>query len=189
LKDEPLSTVATSTSAKTHWEKLSVCYEGKGEQQIIHLIDEVFWGTLSDSKPLQPQINSLVRAAGTISALGLTLDDKLIVFAIISSLPSSMNTLKKILSNTKPSDMTTEHVTSQIVLDKQQCIHESGTSATAFFAKITKKGRGRRDDKPGDKKEEMYSLQDLQPRSIRVPEAQARERRSGPVKRDHSSTC
>ena len=62
LKDEPLSTVATSTSAKTHWEKLSVRYEGKGEQQIIHLIDEVFRGTLSDSKPLQPQINSLVRA-------------------------------------------------------------------------------------------------------------------------------
>jgi hypothetical protein len=107
---------------------------------------------LSDSKPLQPQINSLVHAAGTISALGLTLDDKLIAFAIISSLPSSMNTLKKILSNTKPSDMTTEHVTSQIVLDEQQCVHESGTSATAFFAKITKKGRGRRDDKPGDKK-------------------------------------
>jgi hypothetical protein len=63
-----------------------------------------------------------------------------------------MNTLKKILSNTKPSDMTTKHVTSQIVLDKQQCVHESGTSATAFFAKIAKKGRGRRDDKPGDKK-------------------------------------
>jgi hypothetical protein len=152
LKDEPLSTVATSTSTKTHWEKLSVCYEGKGEQQIIHLIDEVFQGMLSDSKPLQPQINSLVRVAGTISALRLTLDDKLIVFAIILSLPSSMNTLKKILSNTKPSDMTTEHVTSQIVLDKQQHVHESGTSATVFFAKIAKKGRGRRDDKPGDKK-------------------------------------
>jgi hypothetical protein len=98
---------------------------------------------LSDSEPLQPQINSLVRAAGTISALGLTLDDKLIAFAIILSLPSSMNTLKKILSNTKPSDMTTEHVTSQIVLDKQQSIHESGTSATVFFAKIAKKGRGK----------------------------------------------
>ena len=34
-----------------------------------------------------------------------------------------MNVLKKILSNTKPLDMTTEHVTSQIVLDKQQCVH------------------------------------------------------------------
>ena len=58
-----------------------------------------------------------------------------------------MNVLKKILSNTKPSDMTTEHVTSQIVLDEQQRVHKSGTSATVFFAKYAAKGRGKKGDK------------------------------------------
>ena len=56
-----------------------------------------------------------------------------------------MSTLKKILSITKPSDMTTEHVMSQIVLDEQQRIRESGTSATAFFAKFVKRGKGKND--------------------------------------------
>jgi len=61
-----------------------------------------------------------------------------------------MTTLKKILSNSKPSDMTTDHVMSQIVLDEQQRVRESGTTATAFFAKIAKKGKWK-DDKSGEK--------------------------------------
>ena len=117
---------------------------------MLHLIDEIFWGTLSESEPLQPQINTIILAASKVTTLRLPLDDKLVMFAIISSLPPSMGTLKKILSNTKPSDMTTENVMSQIALDEQQRVRESGTSASAFFAKITKKGKGVK-DKSGDK--------------------------------------
>ena len=117
---------------------------------MLHLIDEIFQGTLSESKPLQPQINTIILAASKVTTLRLPLDDKLVAFAIISSLPPSMGTLKKILSNTKPSDMTTENVMSQITLDEQQRMCESGTSASAFFAKIAKKGKGAK-DKSGDK--------------------------------------
>jgi transposase InsO family protein len=151
LKQEPLSVLAlTSTSAKSHWTKLSIRYEGKGEQRMLHLIDEIFRGTLSESEPLQPQINNIVLAASKVNTLGLPLDDKLVAFAIISSLPPSMSTLKKILSYTKPSDMTTENVTSQIILDEQQRVRESGDNASAFFAKISKKGKGQK-DKQGEK--------------------------------------
>ena len=151
LKKELLSVLAhTSTTAKSHWDKLSVRYEGKGKQCMLHLIDEIFWGTLSKSEPLQPQINTILLAASKVTTLGLPLDDKLVTFAIISSLPPSMGTLKKILSNTKPSDMTTENIMSQITLDEQQHVHESGTSASTFFAKIAKKGKGTK-DKSGDK--------------------------------------
>ena len=151
LKQEPLSVIAhTSTTAKTHWEKLSVRYEGKGEQRMLHLIDNIFRSTLSESEPLQPQINTILLAASKVTTLSLPLNDKLVAFAIISSLPSSMSTLKKILSNTKPSDMTTENIMSQIVLDEQQRVRESGTNASAFFAKIAKKGKGQK-DKSGDK--------------------------------------
>ena len=151
LKQEPLSVIAhTSTTAKTHWDKLSVRYEGKGEQRMLHLIDEIFRSTLSESEPLQPQINTILLVASKVTTLRLSLDNKLVAFAIISSLPSSMSTLKKILSNTKPSDMTTENVMSQIVLDEQQRVRESGTSASAFFAKVAKKGKGAK-DKSADK--------------------------------------
>jgi hypothetical protein len=56
LKQEPLSVIAhTSTTAKTHWDKLSVRYEGKGEQRMLHLIDEIFRSTLSKGNPSNPK--------------------------------------------------------------------------------------------------------------------------------------
>ena len=88
-----------------------------------------FLGTLSKSEPLQPQINTILLAASKVTTLRLPLNDKLVTFAIISPLPPSMGTLKKILSNIKLSNITTENIMSQIALDKQQCMHESGTSA------------------------------------------------------------
>jgi len=99
------------------------------------LIDEVFRTTISDSEPLEPQINALIRAASTIANLGLTLEDKLLAFAIISSLPASFSTLKTILSTTKPSDLSSEYVKAQVILDEQRRVRESGVGATAYFAK------------------------------------------------------
>jgi hypothetical protein len=70
LKQEPLSVIAhTSTTAKTYWDKLSVCYEGKGEQRMLYLIDEIFQSTLSESEPLQPQINTILLAASKVTTL------------------------------------------------------------------------------------------------------------------------
>jgi len=142
LKDELLNSVLTSTSAKQCWEQLSAHYEGKGEQRIFHLIDEVFCSTFSKSEPLEPQINALVGAACTITTLGLALEDKLIMFAIISSLPTMLSTLKIILSTTNVTDLSSEYVKSQIILDEQHCIRDSGVGATTFFAKASKKGKG-----------------------------------------------
>jgi hypothetical protein len=68
LKGEPLNSVLFATNAKDCWDKLTEHYEGKGEQKIVYLIDEVFWSTLSESKPLEPQINTIctVRAAQSL---------------------------------------------------------------------------------------------------------------------------
>jgi LTR polyprotein gag-polypeptide-like protein len=46
LKDEPLNSVLDATTAKDCWDRLASCYEGKGEQRIVHLIDKVFYKTL-----------------------------------------------------------------------------------------------------------------------------------------------
>jgi hypothetical protein len=73
-------------------------------------MDEVFRTTLSDTEPLEPQVNSLIRAARTITALGLALDDKLTAFSIISSLPETLTTLKTILSTMTSSSLMTDYV-------------------------------------------------------------------------------
>jgi LTR polyprotein gag-polypeptide-like protein len=54
LKDEPLNSVLDASTAKECWDMLASHYEGKGEQSIVHLIDEVFCRTLSDSEALEP---------------------------------------------------------------------------------------------------------------------------------------
>jgi transposase InsO family protein len=150
LRDEPLNNVLAVTTAKESWEELSVRYEGKGEQKLLQLINEVFRSTLSDAEPLGPQINTVTRAACAAANLGLSLEDKLIATALISSLPSSLSTLKTILSNTPPSQLTVKEITSRILLDEQTRIQESGVSATAFFARAAKKGKSK--DKSGDKR-------------------------------------
>ena len=161
LKDEPLNSVLFATNAKDCWDKLSECYEGKGEQKIVYLIDEVFRSTLSKSDPLEPQIIALIRAANTISNLSLTLDDKLLAFALISSLPSSFSTLKTILSTTKPTDLTVEYVKSQVILDEQRRVHESGVGATAYFAKAAKKGKKKDFQSNGQKKKKCSHCKKL----------------------------
>ncbi len=127
-------------------------YEGKGELRIIHLTDEVFHKTLSDSEALEPQINALTRAARSVTNLGLPLSDRLVAIAIISSLPPSMSTLRTVLSTT--SSPTAAYVLSQVILDEQRRVRESGMGATAFFAKAVKKGKGK--DKKSEDKSKKY---------------------------------
>jgi gag-polypeptide of LTR copia-type len=143
LKDGPLNTVCGATSARECWDKLSVRYHGRWKPQLVHLIDEVFRSTFSDSKPLQPQIDSLMHSSRIISSLGITLDDKLVAFAIISSLPRSLSTLRTILLITNPSELSTEYVRSQLISDEQRRVRESGMGTTAYFSRAAKKGKAR----------------------------------------------
>jgi hypothetical protein len=161
LKDKPLNSVLFATNAKDCWDKLTECYEGKGEQKIVYLIDEVFRSTISESKPLEPQINALIHAVNTISNLGLSLDDKLLAFALISSLPSSFSTLKTILSTTKPTDLTIEYVKSQVILDEQRHVRESGVGATAYFVKAAKKGKKKDNQSDRQKKKKCTHCKKL----------------------------
>jgi hypothetical protein len=154
LKDKPLNSVLFATNTKDCWDKLSECYKGKGEQKIVYLIDEVFWSTLSESDPLEPQINALIHAANAISNLGL-------MFALISSLPSSFSTLKTILSTTKPADLTVEYVKSQVILDKQCRVRESGVGTMAYFVKAGKKGKKRDNQSDRQKKKKCSHCKKL----------------------------
>jgi hypothetical protein len=95
----------------------------------------VFRASFSDAEPLGPQIDALVRKAHMIRSLGQDseLDDKLVAFAIISSLPSSLSLIRAILfCTTKLSDISTVYVT-RFILDNEE--RRECTSASANSAK------------------------------------------------------
>jgi len=143
LSDEPLNTVLDETTSKAAWSKLMTRYEGKGEQKIALLISELFRSTLSDGSPLEPQINVMTRTAHQLSALGLTLEERIIAIAIIISLPPSYDTLKTILTASKAADMTVEYVRSQVKLEEQRRNHDADSN-TAFAARSGNNQRGGR---------------------------------------------
>jgi hypothetical protein len=89
------------------------------------------------------------------------LDDKLLTFALISSLPSSFSTLKTILSTTKPADLTVEYVKSQVILDEQHHVRESGVGAMAYFVKAGKKGKKKDSQYDGQKKKKCTHCKKL----------------------------
>jgi gag-polypeptide of LTR copia-type len=142
LKDEPLNSVIGSKSAKEAWDKLCIWYEGSGKQCIIHLLNDIFHTVFNESEPMEPQINAICQAVHTITNLGLSLDEELVTFAIITALPPSLATLKTILSNSTL-ELTPDYIKSQIVHDEQCHIHEYGEGQSAFFAKAGKKGKGK----------------------------------------------
>jgi gag-polypeptide of LTR copia-type/GAG-pre-integrase domain len=142
LKDKPLNSIIESKSAKEAWDKLHVWYEGSRKQHIIHLLNNIFCTIFNKSKPMEPQINTICQATHTITNLGLSLDEELIMFAIIMALPPSLTTLKTILSNST-SELTPNYIKSQIMHDEQCCIHEYSEGQSAFFTKAGKKGKGK----------------------------------------------
>ena len=152
LKDGSILIVLDTPDAKDVWTKLNVRYEGLGDQRVIQLINEVFRVMLSDSEPLEPQINSIMLASRTMSNLGLQLTDRLVASSIIASLPDSLDTIKTVLSTTKGSELTVEYIKAQLLLHEQGRIRNSGVAATAYFAKAVKKGKGKGKDSDKPKK-------------------------------------
>jgi hypothetical protein len=57
------------------------------------------------------------------------------------ALPETMSTLKTILYNTRGSDLTSDGIVHQILIDEQRRIRASGLAATAYYAKAAKAGK------------------------------------------------
>jgi LTR polyprotein gag-polypeptide-like protein len=151
VQGECLNTILGATSAKECWDKLSARYEGKGEQRLAYLMEELFHHALSESEPMDTQINNLLGVARNLESLGIGMDEKVIAFAIVMALPDSLNTLKTILYSTRGADLSIEDVTAQIYSDEQRRIRASGSDAVTYYAKAAKKEkRGKTDNK--DKK-------------------------------------
>ena len=139
LRDGPLTCVVGAQSAKECWERLSARYEGTQNKAL--LMEELFRTTLSESKPLEPQVNTLVRVARTLNTLGIDLEDKVLAYIIVLKLPNSMTALKTTLFDIGASEISTEAVVSQIILDEQRRVRASGVGTATYFARAAERGQ------------------------------------------------
>jgi hypothetical protein len=103
LRKMPLNLILRATLAKDCWNR------------IMQLIDKIFHMTLSDSKPLELQIDMIIQASHTMADLGLALEDCLVVFVVISNLLSLLSIIKKILANLDSTLITYENIKSKII--------------------------------------------------------------------------
>ena len=141
LKQGPFNTIASATTAKECWDKLADRFRGKGEQRVAYLMEELFHSAVSEAESLEPQINKLLQAARNLDSLGFGLADKVLAFVIVMALPETMSTLKTILYNNRGTDLTSDGIVHQILIDEQRRIRASGLAATAFYAKVAKGGK------------------------------------------------
>jgi hypothetical protein len=104
LKDGPHNAILDATSSKQCWDMLAKCYCAKGNQGAVHLMEKFFNISLTDSEPLQGQINQLKLMVHNLEATGFTLKDKWVAGLIITKLPESYTTLKTIFASVSDSD-------------------------------------------------------------------------------------
>ena len=140
LRKGPLNLIMDADSAKSCWDKLTAQYQGKGGCCIGYLMESFFKTPLTDTEPLKPQMQKLIEANRNLDTIGCGVNDKNLAYIIIMALPESMSTLKTILFNKDNMTITSEEVMSQILADEERRVHTSGGSATAYYAKVGKKG-------------------------------------------------
>jgi hypothetical protein len=140
LMDGPLTYALGANSAKECWERLSTRY-GSAQSAVL-LMEELSLPTLSESKPLELQIDRLVYVARTLDTLGFPIPDKALAYMIVFKLPDSMETLRTILSTAEPSEISTEAIVSKIIFDERRRGRASGVGTDASFAKAAKELEG-----------------------------------------------
>jgi hypothetical protein len=150
LKDGPHNGILDATSLKQCWDMLAKCYCAKGNQGAVHLMEKFFNTSLTDSEPIQNQIDQLKLTVRNLEAAGFALEDKWVAGLIIAKLPKSYTTLKTIFASISDSDqyrLSSNNVIDQALAEEARHIRSSGEDATAYFAKTSKKGNGWDKDK------------------------------------------
>ena len=110
FKDEPLKSVLDATTARECWKGVSEYCRRTAIRQSVPLIRKLFQTALSDTKPLEPQIQELLWAARMPSNASFRFPDNWIAMSIIMSLPPFLSTLRNILFDTEDSELSSRYV-------------------------------------------------------------------------------
>lgn len=116
------------------WKLLHNRYQGKGKQQIVFLIGELFRGTLFDDSVLELQLNKMTEMVYALTSLVQLLDDSLVAIAMVLSLLKSYLILRQILMNSN-SMLLTNLVKSAVMQEERIWHQSSGAVALKAFVK------------------------------------------------------
>jgi hypothetical protein len=104
--------------------------------------------TLTDTEPLQSQLDGIIFATHQLETVNLSIDDKTLTYLLALHLPESYTTLCTVLTSANSATMTSKWVSDQIITEEHHWIAQSGGSTTAFFAKAKGKSSGGTSDAP-----------------------------------------
>jgi hypothetical protein len=168
LSPAPHDHVLDVTTSKEIWDMLKARYQGSGELRSHYLLERLFTMPLVDSKPMEPQITSIVSIARQLNAINFPVSDQWLTGMLRVKLPASWNTLKTMLAHVDDGKLTSKGVIAQILAEEHRHIREDGGDAKAYYVKSSNKGKGkqkrRRDkqcshcDRKGHDITECYTL-------------------------------
>ena len=153
-----LNVILQASSVKDCWEHLIAWYQGKGGHCIAYLMQSFYRTMLTDTEPMEPQINKLVKANQNLKTIGCrAANNKSLAYLIVMALPESLSMLQAIRFNKDNDTVLSGVVIAQILADEECRINLLGRTATAYFAKAGKQGaNGKNQDRNQDKKKCTY---------------------------------
>ena len=138
VSDTALLSLCNKVTARNAWKALSDCYNGVGAQDASIITSKLHHFKMDDSKPLEPQINTMHELQYQLASLGGKIPDSNFAMAISEALPPSYDTLKTIaVANiTDTSALATKTLITQIICEEKCKQYQSGVAV--MFAKSNK---------------------------------------------------
>jgi|SRR6266850_176234 len=158
LQKGTLNLILQAKTAKECWEKLEAQYQGKGGHHIAYLMESFFQSPLSNTEPMEPQLNKLVEVSCNLNSISCSVNNKTLIYIIIMALPNTLSMLKSILFNKDNTTITSEVIISQILVDEEHRVHTSGGTMTTYFNKARKKPQARQQLEQGAKSQPQPQL-------------------------------
>ena len=134
LKHQGQKCIYHAETAKESWDLLRARYSGGNDCQKAYLFECVLSTNLTDSEPLQAQINAIIYTVDQLDSTGENIPDSLLGYILINHLPPSYSTLCTVLTSYNSPNFSSNWVTNQIIAKEQHRIAESSSSAASFFA-------------------------------------------------------
>ena len=88
-----LNVILQATLAKDCWDQLTAQYQGRGNRRIAYLMQSFYHMLLTDTKPLEPQLNKLVEVNQNLETIRCGVNDKALAYIIVIALPDLLSTL------------------------------------------------------------------------------------------------
>ena len=139
LKEPGQKCIYRVQTSKESWDLLKARYSGSSDLRKASLLEKVFCTSLSNTEPLQPQVDAIIYAAHQLESIGETITDSILSYLLILHLPSSYSTLCTVLISSESPKFSSKWVTDQIIAEEHHRISESSGSATTFFANAKSK--------------------------------------------------